>query len=682
MRLARHLRLISTLAALVMAPLVQAQVGHHFSEFAPIDLESGSLDNPALQAEIVFDGVAAVDEDAPWIRLSFDEANLAPGSSIRITSLYDGAVQDLTADTIEQWHMTTAFFNGNAVRVELVAGPETAGNSFRIAHASYGLPPGPQPLTLCDGDDDRVADSEDGFARMVTDGLSGPCSATIVTADGCFFSAGHCLNFLEVAQFNVPQSTSGGSMQHPPPFDQYMVDEDTLRSQNGGIGNDWAHFKCFPNTQTDLTPVEAEGIFYPLADSLPVIDTTLYITGFGSDSGSTDNTQQTDDGPYKGTSAFHRLRHRVDTQGGNSGSSIIIEATDEVIGIHTNAGCEESPTSTNSGTAITNPNLAPELICCEPPNIIENPEPVLICSGEDAVFSVVAEGEDLTYQWLRNGDPIDGATSDTLVIPFAQPVDAGIYSVLVRDPCEIESAPAELTLDPPPGIQDQPDDLTLCPGGDAEFSVVPLGEGPFFYQWQFEGEDIPGAVDSTLIVPGTTFDDEGDYTVLIDDGCGEGPSSPATLSLIGPPLSISAQPMDQTVAIGQQAAFFVFVDGAGPIFYQWRHDGVDIPGATSFFLVLPSTTCDADGVYDAVLTNPCDDVTTNPATLTVEGCAVIPYGDLDADGDVDLVDFGEFQLCFTGSGGAATSECTDADADEDGDVDLVDFGQFQLAFTG
>jgi hypothetical protein len=56
-------------------------------------------------------------------------------------------------------------------------------------------------------------------------------------------------------------------------------------------------------------------------------------------------------------------------------------------------------------------------------------------------------------------------------------------------------------------------------------------------------------------------------------------------------------------------------------------------------------------------------------------------GDCDNDNDIDLVDFGVFQLCFSGSAPAAT-KCLCNDFDGDGDVDLVDFGQFQLAFTG
>jgi hypothetical protein len=56
--------------------------------------------------------------------------------------------------------------------------------------------------------------------------------------------------------------------------------------------------------------------------------------------------------------------------------------------------------------------------------------------------------------------------------------------------------------------------------------------------------------------------------------------------------------------------------------------------------------------------------------------------DLDADGDVDLVDFATFQNCFSGFGLSVSGGCGAADFDGDHDVDLSDFAAFSLEFTG
>jgi hypothetical protein len=74
-----------------------------------------------------------------------------------------------------------------------------------------------------------------------------------------------------------------------------------------------------------------------------------------------------------------------------------------------------------------------------------------------------------------------------------------------------------------------------------------------------------------------------------------------------------------------------------------------------------------------------------PAEITLTWAAltqpVVP--DFDTDGDVDLEDFGHFQVCLTGPDlGPPTAECLNADLDADCDVDQSDFGLFQRCISG
>ena len=65
-----------------------------------------------------------------------------------------------------------------------------------------------------------------------------------------------------------------------------------------------------------------------------------------------------------------------------------------------------------------------------PPTINTQPVPVVVANGGSSVFSVVATGVGVTYQWHRNGTNllnggnISGVTSDTLIISPAGPADA------------------------------------------------------------------------------------------------------------------------------------------------------------------------------------------------------------------------------------------------------------------
>lgn len=142
------------------------------------------------------------------------------------------------------------------------------------------------------------------------------------------------------------------------------------------------------------------------------------------------------------------------------------------------------------------------------------------------------------------------------------------------------------------------------------------------------------------------------------------------------PPNITEQPQSQSLCEGGTIALSVATETPSSEF-QWRKDGIEIPGATAASLLIPSASPDDAGDYDVVVASNCGSIISDAAVIDIANA-----NDFDADGDVDLADFGNFQLCFTGPGGSASPDCTCADSDQDGDVDLSDFGQFQLDFTG
>jgi hypothetical protein len=81
---------------------------------------------------------------------------------------------------------------------------------------------------------------------------------------------------------------------------------------------------------------------------------------------------------------------------------------------------------------------------------------------------------------------------------------------------------------------------------------------------------------------------------------------------------IDRQPSNQTAFLTQTATFAVAVEGAFPLRFQWRKDGVDIPRATGITYVTPPVTLDDDGArYSVVISNDKGTVTSADATLTV-----------------------------------------------------------------
>jgi hypothetical protein len=71
-------------------------------------------------------------------------------------------------------------------------------------------------------------------------------------------------------------------------------------------------------------------------------------------------------------------------------------------------------------------------------------------AGSAATFKVVANGPSLSYQWLRNGTPITGATAASYTIPAVTTGDNGaMFSVIVTSSTvSVTSNPAKLTVMP------------------------------------------------------------------------------------------------------------------------------------------------------------------------------------------------------------------------------------------
>ena len=75
--------------------------------------------------------------------------------------------------------------------------------------------------------------------------------------------------------------------------------------------------------------------------------------------------------------------------------------------------------------------------------------------------------------------------------------------------------------------------------------------------------------------------------LVADDGNGHtGSSNPFDIVPANMAPVILAQPTNQTVIVGDVAAFSVVADGTPPLSYQWNFNGTNIVGATNTFLTL------------------------------------------------------------------------------------------------
>lgn len=153
--------------------------------------------------------------------------------------------------------------------------------------------------------------------------------------------------------------------------------------------------------------------------------------------------------------------------------------------------------------------------------------------GMTATFTVVAEGEGLTYQWqYRNVDKSywqnssqTGNTTNTLSVPITEARDGQEYRVVITDEdgntltSDVATIHVVAIV-----ITTQPVDFTGEVGTNAMFTVVAEGEG-LSYQWQYQNSGgttwgnsgMAGNDTDTLSVPITEARDGQKYRCVITD---------------------------------------------------------------------------------------------------------------------------------------------------------------------
>ena len=168
-------------------------------------------------------------------------------------------------------------------------------------------------------------------------------------------------------------------------------------------------------------------------------------------------------------------------------------------------------------------------------------------------------------------------------------------------------------------IKSGPVGATINQGQNATFSVVAEGTGPFIYQWRKDGAVLTGATAATLRLVNVTVAQAGNYSVTVSNTQGTTTSNAAALT-VNSPLTLTSNPVSRTAAIGDTLApaFSVTATAASGVTlsYQWRKDGLNIPGATSAILVLTAIKATDFGTYSVTITSPTGTLTSTGAVLS------------------------------------------------------------------
>jgi len=207
-------------------------------------------------------------------------------------------------------------------------------------------------------------------------------------------------------------------------------------------------------------------------------------------------------------------------------------------------------------------------ITINPPTAITaNPSPVTVCAGTNAIFSVVATGTGVSYQWqvntgsgfanISNGAQYSGvATAMLTVIKPAYSMNAYQYQCIVSGNCvpaTVVSTAATLTVNPVAAVTIQPANVSSCAGSTVQFSVGATGTG-IGYQWEQKvgsgafapisnGGVYSGAQTATLTLTGiSTAMNTNQYLCVLTEGSCPINADSASLTVNAQPTLVVTNP--------------------------------------------------------------------------------------------------------------------------------------------
>jgi hypothetical protein len=112
-----------------------------------------------------------------------------------------------------------------------------------------------------------------------------------------------------------------------------------------------------------------------------------------------------------------------------------------------------------------------------------------------------------------------------------------------------------------PVITTQPSNSVAGVGEDIAFGVVAIGQPPLHYQWRFNGGNLAGETNSTLLMTNLSFGRAGIYSVVVTNSFGSTNSTNAILTIQSPPSRRLEN--GRVVQIGSQVAVPIILRATG-----------------------------------------------------------------------------------------------------------------------
>ena len=269
--------------------------------------------------------------------------------------------------------------------------------------------------------------------------------------------------------------------------------------------------------------------------------------------------------------------------------------------------------------------------------ITSNPANQSVSIGETATFTLIASGNNLSYQWYRSTDggttfyEIVGATENGYSFTVSGSGQNGWqFKCFVSNGCDVVSgAAATLSLPcPPQTLSNITGPAAPCLDNYYTYFVAP---NPNIDTWSWTSPadwSVTNYDNMVFVKPGAT---SGTLRVTGTDACGE-QTAAQTLAVAPVVVAITTQPISQTVNEGTAVEFSVAVSNdGGTTTYIWQESSdsgatySNIPGATAAMNSMPSVPLSYDGrMFRCIVSNSCLTDTSASAILKLNCTSSVP----------------------------------------------------------
>jgi len=194
---------------------------------------------------------------------------------------------------------------------------------------------------------------------------------------------------------------------------------------------------------------------------------------------------------------------------------------------------QSGPYSVVVSNAFGMTNSASGTLTVVPLFITGGPNFVSTYVGGSALFGVAIAGKGpFSFQWRFFGTNLPYPSQSPITITNAQISDIGPYSVMVSNSFgTVTSSNALLTV-VPILITAQPQRQVGFLGQTTVFSITAQAQNPLSYQWRFNGTNLAGATESSLVITNCRYNNSGTYSVELTSGSVTTNSTDVTLAIV------------------------------------------------------------------------------------------------------------------------------------------------------